>query len=167
MEARPQAYVLAVSGKEYVWLGPQQRQVKTLLASLPAEGWRRLSAGDGAKGRRWYDWRWQPLAMPLVPGWGRWLLVRRSLSAPTDLTATVLSDSQINLSWTASTDRVGVTGYRIYRDGAYIATTTTTGYQDAGLQQSTTHTYEVGALDAAGNESARASVTATTQAGAG
>ena len=90
LEAQPQAYVLAVSSKEYVWLGPQQRQVKTLLASLPAEGWRRLSAGDGAKGRRWYDWRWQPLAMPLVPGWGRWLLVRRSLSAPTDLTAYVV-----------------------------------------------------------------------------
>jgi SRSO17 transposase len=90
VEARPQADVLAGSGKEYVWLGPQQRQVKTLLASLPAEGWRRLSAGDGAQGRRWYDWRWQPLALPLVPGWGRWLLVRRSLSAPTDLTAYVV-----------------------------------------------------------------------------
>jgi SRSO17 transposase len=90
LEARPQAYVLAVSGKEYVWRGPQPRQVNTRLASLPAEGWRRLSAGAGAKGRRWDEWRWQPLAMPLVPGWGRWLLVRRSLSAPTDLTAYVV-----------------------------------------------------------------------------
>jgi SRSO17 transposase len=90
LEARPQAYVLAVSGKEYVWLGPQQRQVKPLLASLPAEGWTRLSAGDGAKGPRWYDWRWLPLATPLLPGWRRWLLVRRSLSAPTDLTAYVV-----------------------------------------------------------------------------
>jgi SRSO17 transposase len=90
LEARPQAYVLAVSGKEYVWLGPQQRQVKTLLASLPVAGWTRLSAGDGAKGPRWYDWRWQPLAAPPVHGWGRWLLVRRSLSAPTDLTAYVV-----------------------------------------------------------------------------
>src|SRR5262245_56891746 len=52
LEARPQAYVLAVSGKGYVWRGPQQRQVNTLLASLPAEGWRRLSAGDRAKGLR-------------------------------------------------------------------------------------------------------------------
>ncbi len=40
-----QVNVLAVSGKEYVWLGWQQRQVKTLLAALPAKGWRRLSAG--------------------------------------------------------------------------------------------------------------------------
>jgi SRSO17 transposase len=90
LEGRPQPYVLAVSGKEYVWLGAQQRQVKTILASLPAEGWTRLSAGDGTKGRRWYDWRWLPLAAPLEPGWRRWLLVRWSLSAPTELTASVV-----------------------------------------------------------------------------
>jgi SRSO17 transposase len=90
LEAQPQAYVLAVSGKEYVGLGTQQRQVKALLASLPVEGWIRLSAGDGAKGPRWYDWRWLPLADPLEPGWHRWLLVRRSLSAPMELTAYVV-----------------------------------------------------------------------------
>jgi SRSO17 transposase len=90
LEAQPHAYVLAVSGKEYVWLGWQQRQVKTLLATLPEDGWTRLSAGDGAKGPRWYDWRWLPLAEPLEPGWRRWLLVRRSLSEPAELTAYVV-----------------------------------------------------------------------------
>jgi SRSO17 transposase len=90
LESQLQASVLAVSGKEYVWLGSQQRQVKTILASLPAEGWTRLSAGDGAKGPRWYDWCWLPLADPLEPGWRRWLLVRRSLGAPTELTAYVV-----------------------------------------------------------------------------
>jgi SRSO17 transposase len=90
LEAQPQAYVLAVSGKEYVGLGAQQRQVKTLLASLPGEGWTRLSAGDGAKGPRWYDWRWVSLADPVTPTWRRWLLVRRSLSEPTDLTSYVI-----------------------------------------------------------------------------
>ena len=80
MEDRRQPYALAVSGKEYVWLGSQQRQVKTILASLPAEGWTRLSAGDGTKGSCWYDWRWLPLAAPPAPGWQRWLLVRRSLT---------------------------------------------------------------------------------------
>ena len=90
LEAQPQAYVLAVSGKEYVWLGWRQRQVKTILASLPAEGWSRLSAGDGTKGPRWYDWRWLPLADPLEPGWRRWLLVRRSQSPPPELTAYVV-----------------------------------------------------------------------------
>jgi SRSO17 transposase len=90
LESHPHAYVLAVSGKEYVWLGWQQRQVKTLLAALPADGWTRLSAGAGAKGLRWYDWRWLPLATPLPPAWRRWLLVRRSLSDPTELTAFVV-----------------------------------------------------------------------------
>ena len=89
LEACPQAYVLAVSGKEYVWLGWQQRQVKSIRAALPAEGWTRLSAGDGAQGPRWYDWRWLPLAEPLEPGWRRWLLVRRSRSDPTELAAYV------------------------------------------------------------------------------
>src|SRR5712691_9177216 len=54
------------------------------------EGWCRLRAGDGAKGPRWYDWRWLPLAAPLQPHWRRWLLVRRSLSDPTELTAYVV-----------------------------------------------------------------------------
>ena len=90
LESCPQAYVLAVSGKEYVWLGWQQRRVNTLLAALPAEGWTRLSAGDGAKGPRWDDWRWLPLAEPLQPGWRRWLLGRRSRSEPTELAAYVV-----------------------------------------------------------------------------
>lgn len=90
LEGEKQAYVLAVSGKEYVWWGWRQRQVKTILASLPADGWTRLSAGDGAKGPRWYDWRWLPLANPVEPGWRRWLLVRRSLSEPIELTAYVV-----------------------------------------------------------------------------
>jgi SRSO17 transposase len=90
LEAQPQAYVLAVSGKEYVWLDGYQQQVKTVLAALPAGGWTRLSAGDGMKGQRWYDWCWLPLADPVEPAWRRWLLVRRSISDPQDLTAYVV-----------------------------------------------------------------------------
>lgn len=90
LEAQPQAYVLAVSGQAYVWVDEQQRQVKSILAALPEAGWTRLSAGDGAKGPRWYDWRWLALADPLEPGWRRWLLVRRRVSTPTELTAYVV-----------------------------------------------------------------------------
>jgi SRSO17 transposase len=90
LEAQPQAYVLAVSGKEYVWLGGQQHRVNTILATLPEDGWSRLSAGDGAKGPRWYDWRWLPLADPLEPTWCRWLLIRRSLSDATEMRASVV-----------------------------------------------------------------------------
>jgi SRSO17 transposase len=88
LESCPQAYVLAVSGKEYVWLDGQQRRVNTLLATLPGAGWTRLSAGDGAKGPRWYDWR------GAVPGRADRAsvapLVRRSVGDPTDLTAYVV-----------------------------------------------------------------------------
>jgi SRSO17 transposase len=90
LEAQPQAYVLAVSGKEYVWLGGQQRRVNTILAALPEDDWSRLSAGDGAKGPRWYDWRWLPLAEPLEPTWRRWLLIRRSISDTTEMRASVV-----------------------------------------------------------------------------
>jgi SRSO17 transposase len=86
-EAQPPADVRAVSGQADVWLEGRQRQVKTILAALPEEGWGRLRAGDGANGPRWYDWRWRPLAAPLAPGGRRWLLVRRSQSPPTELTA--------------------------------------------------------------------------------
>jgi SRSO17 transposase len=90
LEARPQASVLAVSGQAYVWVGGPQRPVNTILAALPEESWTRLSAGHGTKGPRWYDWRWRPLAQSSEPGWRRWLLVRRRVSTPTELQASVV-----------------------------------------------------------------------------
>jgi SRSO17 transposase len=90
LEAQPRAYVLAVSGQAYVWLGGRQRQVKTILAALSEEGWTRLSAGEGTKDPRWYDGRWLSLADPVDPAWRRWVLVRRSVSAPTELQAYVV-----------------------------------------------------------------------------
>lgn len=87
LEERKQAYVLAVSGNEMVWIDQEQRQIKTILAGLPTEGWERISAGMGSKGPRWYDWRRMASSDPSPQGWKRWLLVRRSLSDPTELTA--------------------------------------------------------------------------------
>ena len=72
----------------------QPRQVKTLLATLPGARWTRLSAGDGANGPRWYDWRWLPLATPSERGWRRWRLVRRRVSTPTELQAYVVCAPQ-------------------------------------------------------------------------
>jgi SRSO17 transposase len=90
LEARPIGYVLAVSGKDTVWeAGWRQRRISTLLAAPPTEGWARLSAGDGAKGPRFYDWLRLPLAAPLVAGWRRWVLLRRSVADPTEITAYV------------------------------------------------------------------------------
>src|SRR5205814_985503 len=68
-------------------------------------------------------------------------------SVPTGLAATAVSSSQINLSWTASTDNVRVSGYRVYRGGTQIATTTTTAYANTGLAPSTTYSYTVAAYD--------------------
>jgi SRSO17 transposase len=90
LEEQSQAYGLAVSGTEYIWLDGQQRQVKPILAALPQDGWTRLSAGEGAKGPRWYDWRWLSLADPVDPQGHRWLLVRRRISDPTELRAYVV-----------------------------------------------------------------------------
>jgi hypothetical protein len=94
-------------------------------------------------------------------------------TVPTNLTATAISSNQINLSWTASTDNVGVTGYQIYRcqgtgctPSTQIGTSTTNSYSDTGLSPSTTYVYRVAAYDAAGNVSGQSSsTTATTQAG--
>ena len=86
-------------------------------------------------------------------------------STPTGLTATPVSTTQINLSWTASTDNVGVTGYQVFRNGSQIATTTTPSYSNTGLSPSTSYSYAVKAVDAAGNLSAlSATVSATTPA---
>ncbi|MHB8660883.1 MAG: peptidoglycan-binding protein [Minisyncoccota bacterium] len=76
---------------------------------------------------------------------------------PTNLSGTTISSSQINLSWNASTDNVGVTGYKIYRNGAQIAVTVGTSYSDAGLSASTAYAYTVSAYDAAGNTSVQSS----------
>ena len=86
-------------------------------------------------------------------------------TVPTGLTATAVSSSQINLSWKASTDNVGVAGYLVFRNNVQIVSTTQTSYSDTGLSPSTSYTYTVEAFDAAGNISAAsAPATATTPA---
>lgn len=87
LEGRRQAYVLAVSGKEYVWRNQTQQSVSSILADLPADGWQRLSAGAGSKGPRWYDWLRLELQDPAEQGFKRWLLLRRSISTPSEVTA--------------------------------------------------------------------------------
>ena len=86
---REQAYVLGVTGKEYVWRGWQQQRVSTLLQELPAEEWTCLSAGDGSQGPRLYDWYRLPIGSALQEADRRWLLVRRSLTNPDELKAFV------------------------------------------------------------------------------
>ncbi|WP_033214784.1 discoidin domain-containing protein [Kitasatospora phosalacinea] len=86
-------------------------------------------------------------------------------SAPGGLRVTGQSATTVSLAWNAATDDVGVTGYRVRLGGAPAATTTATSCTVTGLSASTAYTFDVQALDAAGNVSpASAQVTATTSA---
>ena len=88
-------------------------------------------------------------------------------TAPANLGATP-AKRKINLSWTASTDNVGVTGYRIWQATnaagpfSQIATTTSTSFTNTGLTSGTTYFYYVEATDAAGNISAASNTASAT-----
>lgn len=99
-------------------------------------------------------------------------------SGPVQLSTSTLADTQkptlptaleaspgllsVSLSWHASSDNLGVTGYQIKRNGALIDTVPSTGYTDNGLDPETAYSYQVLAIDAAGNVSDPASVSTTT-----
>jgi len=76
-------------------------------------------------------------------------------SVPANVVAEGLSTTEVGLSWSPSTDNVGVTGYRVFRNGSPLGTTTQTSYLDTGLTANTMYTYTVTAYDAVANESAQ------------
>ena len=76
-----------------------------------------------------------------------------SPSVPTGLTAVVRSSVQIALSWTASTDNVGVTGYGVYQSGSLMESVISVSTRVTDLSPGTEFCYTVKAFDAAGNES--------------
>src|SRR5918912_1876717 len=80
LEARQRGYVLAVTAKQRLGFVPVTRW----LAKVPPEGWHRLSAGDGAKGPRLYDWAYLPHG-GAAPGWRMGLLIRRSPAEPEEV----------------------------------------------------------------------------------
>jgi hypothetical protein len=89
-------------------------------------------------------------------------------SVPGGLTVTGHSSSSVSLSWSASTDNVGVTGYEVYQGSSLATTVTGTSATVSGLSASTAYTFKVRATDAAGNLSAFGStVSATTDASGG
>src|ERR671917_83439 len=89
LERREQPFMLAVRSNEKLWavLGGRlgQHAASRLAAALPAQAWRRLSAGAGSKGERLYDWACLRLTRLQQPPWDHWLLVRRSRKGPKDL----------------------------------------------------------------------------------
>jgi len=86
-------------------------------------------------------------------------------SAPSNLLANAITPNRVNLNWTAATDNISVTGYNIYRDNIFVATSSTNSFANIGLNASTTYTFYVKAYDAAGNLSLQSNIaTATTLA---
>jgi endoglucanase len=185
---------LFTSNTAPVWVGEfgttlasttDQTWLKTLVTYLRATG------TYGADAYQWTFWSWNPdsgdtggilegdwstvdtvkdgyLASIKAPGFGG---TGGSTggdttppSTPAGLAATATTSSSVSLSWTASTDDVGVTGYDVFRGGTLVGTTAGPTYTDTGLSPSTAYTYTVKAYDAAGNLSpASAALTVATQ----
>jgi SRSO17 transposase len=93
LEQHEQPFVLAVTSDEPLWAVLDERRgqprADVIAAQIPADAWQRLSAGEGAKGPRWYDWARVRLARLQLTAkerrWDHWLLVRRSRTDPTEL----------------------------------------------------------------------------------
>lgn len=83
-------------------------------------------------------------------------------SVPGSVTASNITETTLDLSWSASTDNVGVTGYNVYLNGSLHDNTTGTSYSFTGLTANTSYTLGVSAYDAASNESALGTTNATT-----
>ncbi len=88
-------------------------------------------------------------------------------TVPGNLSTNNITQSSVGLSWTASSDNVGVAGYRVYVDGVEDGTTTNLTYTASGLTANTNYQFDVAAYDAAGNESGPASTNASTLPGGG
>ena len=83
-------------------------------------------------------------------------------SAPTGLTSNSVTSSSVTLSWTASTDNIGVTGYNIYRNETLVGSSNTISYTDTGLAANTTYSYTVKAKDTANNISSASNALSVT-----
>lgn len=93
--------------------------------------------------------------------WGTPVVDTQAPTAPTNLATSNPTSNTISLSWTASTDNIGVAGYDVYKDGVFYATVTGTTATVSGLNPSTTYNFYVISKDAAGN----ASTTSNTASG--
>lgn len=140
-----------------LWPWPNEARIKTEMCSGVTRGW----CGT-AKTLTDYLWSYLGTACPTA------ICSTGDVTAPsipTGLTVTPVSSSQLNLSWTASTDNVGVTGYQVDRcqgsgcaSFVQIATSSLTSYSDVGLLVSTLYRYRVRAVDAVPNVSGNSSI---------
>lgn len=89
LEERRQPFVMAIKRTEPLWVGtdrgPRQLAAANIAAAIAPDAWTRLSAGDGAKGPRRYDWARVTIRPLREPEWEHWLLIRRRLDDPDDV----------------------------------------------------------------------------------
>ncbi len=83
-------------------------------------------------------------------------------SVPSNITSSNIEQTSVRISWSASTDNIGVTGYRIYQNGTSIGTVSGTSYNVSGLTAGTTYTFAISAYDASGNMSSNSSALSVT-----
>lgn len=84
MEQQSLFYVMAVASNQHVWLGFNQVRINQIVKHITKDQWQVLSAGEGSKGPRLYEWALVPLLSIMIDN-RRWLLVRRSLSDPKEM----------------------------------------------------------------------------------
>ena len=87
-------------------------------------------------------------------------------SVPSGLASSAVTQTGFTLTWNASTDNVGVTGYQVFRNGTSVGTPTATSFAVTGLTAGTSHAMTVRARDAAGNWSAQSAALNVTTASA-
>lgn len=127
LEGIEQPFVLAVATNEVLWYGGfRPMAASKIAASLDEGAWQRLSAGEGEKGPRLYDWVRAPLFRMAEPEWEHWLLVRRSIEDPTDVAYFVVFAP----AGTSLEDLVRVAGRRWRIETAFEA-----AKQEAGLDE--------------------------------
>jgi uncharacterized protein YjdB len=88
-------------------------------------------------------------------------------SVPQNLVALAVGPTVVNLNWSPSTDNVGVTGYRVFRNGTQVGAPATPTFQDGGVSPNTTYSYTVAAVDAAGNVSSQSNPVSVSTPGTG
>lgn len=83
-------------------------------------------------------------------------------SIPSGLTLVSKSTTSANISWIASTDNIGVAGYKVFRNSVQVGAATTSSYTDANLSPNTAYSYSISAFDAAGNNSDKSTLLSVT-----
>jgi hypothetical protein len=83
-------------------------------------------------------------------------------SVPSGLTLSSIGSNSLSLSWTQSSDNLGVSAYTVSRNGVHVATTTTASFTDTGLNSSTQYEYGIRAVDRVGNRSSSSNLSVKT-----